>query len=700
MTSTIRLTPLRVVAAALALLASPTVPLPAQTPTTPQPRFVDGDLANLSCKVLSLDAKGDSPHRLVVEVQNRGTSSAEPLQFEVTSRGQKDAEPKETFTRAMLPRFARYGRPVLAGGKERYDLTTYLAGNKAQFSVRVVAAVWHEGTALPKPDLHIGEPQQVQRTSLSGAFGVTQVSLTNPFDREVDVLLRVRLVQPVDRVDLYGVRLPVGRSFDWVISSRGSLPVYLPHDLPPGNAVKATEFEVVDWILVGETPKSAGADQLRAAYEGWHRWPAVSSDITGEVAVRGRRKKLNSEDYEDTKFQSSFRVTPDGTVKIEANEASGDARMVLGMAFANLLRPDFETLAARNQLQPLGDSRIALIGPGWDPQQQRGSRLSVAGGTTSFESVEDLEVRNGRIVSSGSGDSPRTTWHTQPYGAGYAVTRRTSASQDFAFSYREDGNRLIPTAAMMTTAFGGNLFSACEVILSGVRFEGAPPPPPNPPTGTGVAALRQMWDSAWHLPTGPIEIAANFEVSNSGTDLIWQGQRRLRGKVVMRGIGRHLEHADFEFEGSHDLARQMALAAVIRDRWGMWYGRDFNDRRPFDEHFAGAVVHAANDQGLFRIENGPVVEVSTSGGLVRGWRQPGLAVEFTYQKFGDVHAVTRIDEAIGAPDAKSQQRWRSSVLVQLTMVKGQLLPTVLQFERIFGKEWGPELITLTNLELR
>ncbi|MBP8301359.1 MAG: hypothetical protein KA020_13415, partial [Planctomycetes bacterium] len=91
MTSTIRLTPLRVVAAALALLASPTVPLPAQTPTTPQPRFVDGDLANLSCKVLSLDAKGDSPHRLVVEVQNRGTSSAEPLQFEVTSRGQKDA---------------------------------------------------------------------------------------------------------------------------------------------------------------------------------------------------------------------------------------------------------------------------------------------------------------------------------------------------------------------------------------------------------------------------------------------------------------------------------------------------------------------------------------------------------------------------------------------------------------------------------
>lgn len=663
------------------------------------PSLAPGDLADLTCKVVTLDTKGDVPHRLVVEVQNRGAASAEPLLFEIESRGKKGEAGTETFARVMSPRFARFGRPTLPGGKERYELATNLAGGKGQFSVRVSAASWHEGAAVPKPDLRIGEPQQVQRTSLGGTFPVTQVTLHNPFDRDVEVLLRVKLVQPVDRVDLYGVRLPANGAFDWVVSTRGTLPVYVPNDLPPGGPVKATGFELVDWVLVGEAPKEAGAECLGAAYRAWYRWSDLQNDVTGEVSCRGRHKKLNSEEYEDYKFRGTFRVTPAGAVTITADADTTDAGMVLGAMFANLMHPDFDELQAKNRLVPVAASRVAIVGPGWNRQRSSGG-LSVANGAVDFDQVEDLEVQDGRIVSSGYGDYQRTLWQMQQFGAGLAVTRRTGKSVDTSFSYREEGGRILPTAATSTTTFGDDLFSATEVVITGLKLEGVAPRPSRAPKGDGVEALRAIWDAAWHVPTGPLEFSADFAVDSPGTDLMWQGQKRLRGKVVQRGMGRHLQHADFEFEGSHDLARQMALAAVIRDRWGIWYGRDFNDRLPFDEFFAGATIHAADGKGVFAVDGGQIAAILTSGGLVRGWRRAGMAVDFTWQKIGDVQVVTRIDEQIGSPNDKSTQRWRAAVTIGFTTVKGQLLPSSFKLERIFDKDWGPEVLTFTNIELR
>ncbi len=693
--STTHWVPLRIVAAALAT----TTLLAAQSQAAPQPRFVAGDLADLSCKVVTLDTKGDVPHRLVVEVQNRGKASAEPLLFEIESRGKKGEAGAETFARVMAPRFARFGRPTPPGGKERYELATHLSGGKAQFAVRVSGASWHDGAAVARPDLRIGEPQQVQRTSLVGTFPVTQVTLHNPFDRDLEVLLRVKLVQPVDRVDLYGVRLPAGRAFDWVVSTRGTLPVFVPHDQPPGGPVKATGFELVDWVLVGEAPKEAGADCLGAAYRAWYRWPDLQNDVTGTVTCRGRRKKLNSEEYADYSFRGTFRVTAAGALTITADADTVDAGMLLGEVFANLMHPDFDELQAKNRLVPVAASRVAIVGPGWNRQRSTGG-LSVAGGATDFDQVEDLEVQDGRIVSSGYGDSPRTSWQMRQFGAGQAVTRRSGRSDESSFSYREEGGRILPTAATRTITFGDNLFSATEVTITDLQFEGVAPRPSTAPKGDGVQALRAIWDAAWHVPTGPIEFRADFAVDSPGTDLMWQGQRRLRGKLVQRGMGRHQQHAEFEFEGSHDLARQMSLAAVIRDRWGIWYGRDFNDRLPFDEFFAGATIHAPDGKGVFAVDDGPWTEILTSGDLVRGWRRPGLIVDFTWQKFGDVQAVTRIDEQIGSPGDKNSQHWRAAVTIGFTTVKGQLLPSSFKLERIFGKDWGPEILTLTNIELR
>lgn len=326
--------------------------------------------------------------------------------------------------------------------------------------------------------------------------------------------------------------------------------------------------------------------------------------------------------------------------------------------------------------------------------------LAVQDGTPVFDACENLEVRDGVIVSSGHGNGPRTVWSSQRMGPGIAVTRRTGSNLDTAFSYREEAGRLIPTAAMQKTAYGDNLHISTELIFESFRFDAAAQTPLPQPTGDGADALRAMWDAGYRLPVAPIEISARFELVNPGTDFVWQGHKRLRGTVKMRGIGRHMQHADFEFEGELGVALQVELAAMVRDRWLMWYGRDFNDRITFDQFFGRAVIHAADERGRFAVENGPVHEVVTGNGLVRGWRGKGHTVDFTYQKFGDVQAVTRIDEQIGGSDARSQERWQSSVAVTLTKVGEHLLPTKLKFERVFGRDWGPETFVLTDIKVR
>lgn len=103
---------------------------------------------------------------------------------------------------------------------------------------------------------------------------------------------------------------------------------------------------------------------------------------------------------------------------------------------------------------------------------------------------------------------------------------------------------------------------------------------------------------------------------------------------------------------------------------------------------------------MFAVDDGQIAAILTSGGLVRGWRRAGMAVDFTWQKIGDVQVVTRIDEQIGSPNDKSTQRWRAAVTIGFTTVKGQLLPSSFKLERIFDKDWGPEVLTFTNIELR
>lgn len=671
-------------------------PLPAQSPT-----FVDGDVAHLVCRVLAVEAVDDHAQLLTVEVDNRGPVAAEPLAFRIALTGKRPAAPPPDQTpRAQLPHVARFGRPVAPGGKQSYRLRTPLAGKKGQFEVQVTSATFLAGGGdVPRPALGIGAPEQVQRTSLVGTFPVTKVTLTNPLPQALDVVLRVTFEQPRDCVDLIGVRLEAGAARDVVLCSRPATSPFLDLTIEaPATTMKATKFELVDWCLVGEPAADAADSVLRAAYTAWYRWPE-HLPVSGSFTFRERRARRNDAGFDDHLVQGRFELPATGAPRLETT-AGGDANagMLLHEAFANVRRPDFDELRRQNRLLLVTPNRVAVVGRGWYDRAGGAADHRIAG-TVRADDFDDLEVRDGRIASEGRGDYERTSWQFADFAGRSVVTRRRNQSTDTRFTYGTVAGLVVPTAVSSVIQFGDKLFTASELVLDDLRFDGVAAVLPKPPTGAGASALRTIWDAAWHLPTAPLVIEAKFAVT-TGNDGVWRGRTKFRGNIVMTGIGRNLRRTDCRFEGNLAREDEVQLAAVLRDRFGIWTGRDFNDRLPFDEFFAGATISNADAAGTFRVEGGPVDAVETQRGQVRALLRRGGSQRFTYSKVGEHQVVTRIDERIGAADAPSAERWEATTSITFTTVGDLVLPTKFVFERIFGRDWTPETITLTDLEVR
>ncbi|MBL8731426.1 MAG: hypothetical protein JNN13_03555, partial [Planctomycetes bacterium] len=45
-------------------------------------------------------------------------------------------------------------------------------------------------------------------------------------------------------------------------------------------------------------------------------------------------------------------------------------------------------------------------------------------------------------------------------------------------------------------------------------------------------------------------------------------------------------------------------------------------------------------------------------------------------------------------------RWEAATTITFTTVGDHVLPTKFVFERIFGRDWTPETITLTDIKVR
>ncbi|MGH8310763.1 MAG: hypothetical protein ACRETX_13330, partial [Steroidobacteraceae bacterium] len=249
------------------------------------PAFADVEIEKLSCKVVDVDPVDEFTQLLRVEVQNRGAVDAEPVEFQIELDARKGTPQTERYRRVQLPLVRRFGRPAPAGGKQTYLLATNLIAKKGQHRVSVVTACGSTGGQVAQPDLGIGAPTSVQRTSLAGTFPVARVTLSNPLDADMDVLLRVTFTQPKNTVELMGLRLLAKKPREWIIASRPGVRSFVDSDTLPGSAFKVTAIELVDWSLVAQADPKAGAALLEPFYRASRAAALADADAIEEATI-------------------------------------------------------------------------------------------------------------------------------------------------------------------------------------------------------------------------------------------------------------------------------------------------------------------------------------------------------------------------------------------------------------------------------
>ncbi len=664
------------------------------------PTFGAGDVEQLSCRVVAASEKRGTT-LVTVEVQNKGTLAAEPLEFqlEVVDRKADGGKRRETFRRVQLPRARRFGHPVAAGGKQSYVVPTQLPIVRGARGVRVLSACWYDGGAVPVPDLAIGAPAMVQRASLAGTFNVTQVELGNPFDRDLDVLLRVTLAQPYDSVELMGLRLAAGQRRTWTLPSLPGARPYVDESAVACQ-LRAVAFEVVDWSLVAPSDAQVVEALLRPAYEAWYRWPDRVTSVSGRFVHHARRQRVNDVGHYDV-FAATGRYTltrgSDTIVAFESGNTSG-VESAIAQAFEFVSRPDYATLASRNRLEQVAGDRIELCGPGWGVVRTGGSGQMATDGASSAVLHPDVQIADGRVVGTGYDDS-RTEWTTQETERGYLVTRTQSSTVATTLAYGDCERQLTPTSWSSTTTFGDQPFSSERLELFDTTFGDVARIEPPRPTGDGVAELRAIWDTGYRLPAAPLEIAATFVITQPGADQLWRGQKRVTGRLVMTGIGRHLRRLQLTFDKAASPEVESDLGFLFRDRLLMWYLRDFDDRLPFDEFFGGAAIGGKALDGSFRVDGGPVEVVETQDGLVRGFHdQDGSRTRITWQTVAGQKVTQRFERE--HPGAHGVRDFTESVTVTWAAVGEHLLPAKIVLEDIFGRDFGTETIVLKDVTVK
>ena len=670
----------------------------AQVPV-PVPEFGVGDVGDLACRVLAV-AEDREVRLLTVEVKNSGALAAEPLTFALESKDKAGAVQREIFRRVQLPLVRRFGRPVIAGGERIYLVPTRLPLGRGAKGVRVDAASWCEGGVVAAPDLAIGAPQSVPRESLAGVFNVTEVALANPYDRDLDVLLKVRLVQPHDTVVLAGLPLAAGQRRAWILPSLPGTAPYVD-EAAVACHLRAKAFEVVDWSLCAPDDPEAAAALLRPAYERCYRWPEGLQEVSGRFEFRARRQRgAEAGAYEE--FAASGRYTlrrgADPVVDCDQGDVAG-AGSAIAAAFQFVAWPGWEVLRQRNEFVLVTDDRVQLRGPSWHVQRGGAATAITTGGGASTVLQHDVQVAGDRIVGTGS-DDVRTTWELRDGDRGRFVLRTTSASIVETFAYGACEEEFVPTSWSRTTTFGELPYAVEQLQLSAPTFAADARVAPPSPTGPGVDALRAIWDAGYRLPAAPLRIEAAFTATNPGVEQYWRGRKKVSGELTTTGFGRHMQSFHVDFDGKTAPQVEHDLAFVLRDRLLMWWLREFADRPSFDTYFAGAVIGTKQVDGSFDVDHGPVVQVATRDGFVHGFRSAdGSVTRLSWQTVAGREVVQKWERDHPKQGALARA-WTETMAVTWTPVGQHLLPSAIVLDRIFGREFGTETITLKKLTVK
>lgn len=670
------------------------------------PEFVPGDVADLSCKVARLTSDRDT-FVLEVDVRNRGRITAEPLVFEVTARpnGRRKDETALTIARARMPWAFRAGRPVPAGRTTRYHLYGSIWELPKRLEVSVTRASFFTGSLTPEPDddqppVQVGGITQDTLAGAAGTVPVSRIALHNTLPRPVDVLLRARFSRPRDAVGLITASLGAGEERTVPVESFVGSIEWMKWGQASG--AKVEEVELVDWCQQFPQDEAKARQALLDAYVNWVRWEAPTA-VRGAFAIRATRDGVRRQG------KGMFTLSKSGKVEIDWDGPQPEGVAIgstLRDAFRNLQRPSVAELTAQNRFARMADDLVAVAGPGWrqlstDAQKriqgdaERGILVDLGddGGMQMFR------ITDGRLCASGwslSGNFEE--WTLEDHPRGYLVTshRPNDGAQVFSWTYDDvDGVPVTSGYREVWKDATGAVIHEIELELPKLELDSADPSAgePAPPRGPGLAALRAVWDATWAYPAEPVTLKARFDIETPATDGVWVGQKHVTGSVTIGGFrgyrvrGERWATVDIEIDDELPATSHGSLRDAVRDRLGLWAGRDVAGRGDFDDAFAGATI-GAERRGAFPIDGGPYRAVEVKKGLIAGFDLGGgTERSFHYDLVGGHPVPTRIVTG----DEELLATWR--------VVDGYLVPVEFEFRRVFGRDWGPEVIELSDVRI-
>lgn len=666
-----------------------------------EPRPERGALEELTCEVVQT-AEGPSGSRLLVEVRNAGSVHAEPLGFAVTFMPKKKKDPSTTsrVERVMFPYARRFGKGVPPRGKARFWVQVGQLPDGGKFEARVDQACWWADEVPPEPQVTMGRSKQVKIDGQTGQkIEVTSLVLANPHALDVDLVYLATFQEPRNGQALLGVRIRAKSEREWIISE---LPwrLQFTSDLAL-QSTRVTKLELVDWCWVGTPDPEAGRRLFLEMDRGWVRWQKPYAGLSGRFAYRS-----NGDDH-DLRCAGTFvldgegavRVTLEGGADLQVSpQAEKTALKAFGELFADVCRPSAEEVLKTSKVREVGDGAFELEGEGWWKGAQNGWSGSTSGKDGEF--LPNFTLRDGRLAASGDRDDMSGhLWTTRVVTDGWVVVNRRNASDQWndTYDYTNVGDRVVPSAYRHRMGFVGRgpmnfiTLELSDMRLAEVAAVGAQRAPPS---GAGVDALRAAWEFGYRYSGTPREFNARFEVRSPATDGVWLGQKTVVGKVHLRGYRGFMRESErwtsyhIEIDAKLPDAQLSMLGMAVDDRLRLWSDRDFNGRASFEEMFAGATIEAADANGVFRIENGRLSRVVVRDGrVVEQSTRAGHTTQYTWSKVGEAMLVTRT--LSGAEDLR----------VKFSKIGADFVPTSMEFQKVFGDDWGPETVLLSSVKI-
>ncbi|MBK8101240.1 MAG: hypothetical protein IPK26_29515 [Planctomycetes bacterium] len=663
--------------------------LPAQ-----QVEFTTGRLADLSCRVTLATSPYAGTVLLEVEVRNQGGVTAEPTVFTCTTGIAGEVHRVE---RCPLPHGNRVGRGVGAGSQRTCYLQIETAAAPRSVKVELTSATFHRNAPLEDPPVLLGKLRQDAVVHGGLRHAATLVEIKSIVPEPVDVILRATYAEPDVSKGLLAIRLAPAEVREFAFSRR---PLRLGFGDHPGtDGVKITALEVLDWTLVkdgasGPGAGAAGMAPFLQAYERWVRWtePWPSGEGTFIATYLRSDRADGRADVIGGTFLLKDVAPPildqQGNPDLKAREA---VEAAVDAAFADLRRMSPAELQQRHQLSVADTARFLLEGPGWEGL---------------FGKLCD--VADGRIVRVAPADRATSAWQTwqlQPEGNGYLVVGRETFEVENGRTpiaverraYARQGRWLVPAHYRLETR-RGSFREMVEVTFRCGPLRQRGEQPAGPPQGLGIDEVRKAWQNGYAWSKDPVPLRARFEIKTPGTDLIWQGEKRLIGSLHLGeftgmrqdGTGWRSCTPVVEKKGIGP-ELQARLAQAIEDRLRLLAWRDFAGRLPFEVAFAGARMLPADGRaGTWTVTNCEFEEVEVKDGLIVRLRQAGgQDRRIDWQKLDGTMLPVRVTQG----EAKVSITWKR--------VEGAcFLPTDVRFEGLFGKQWGPETLRLSELSIR